>query len=241
MNKSKYNNMFKVSPEKRKFYNTKTKELTEHDFHEKCKYDVHDGATYDMNGNFIEYGEQTLYNTCFLILLSDLHVLEVKDFFNYHYDYTPNKETYLDYLEFGILNDERIYLGIKELCKKLINEKRKELNEPQQSIKETKSIESIEPTLKQLALYHVYLDTKINKDNANKYLEGTSHKTGAKLKQEFDNYSKTQNRTGSGTERENGFKLKLFKKVILMLKEISNKDAVLRAERELKQFENNIA
>lgn len=125
MNKSKYNNMFKVSPYKRKFLNTKTGILTENGFHEVCKYDVHDMATYDMNGNFIEYGEQTLYNTCFLILLSDLHILEVKDFFNYHYDYTPNKEAYLDYLEFGILNDKSIYLGIKELCKKLIDEKRK--------------------------------------------------------------------------------------------------------------------
>lgn len=125
MNKSKYNNMFKVSPIKRKFLDTKTGILTENGFHEVCKYDVHDMATYDMNGNFIEYGEQTLYNTCFLILLSDLHILEVKDFFNYHYDYTPNKEAYLDYLEFGILNDKSIYLGIKELCKKLIDEKRK--------------------------------------------------------------------------------------------------------------------
>lgn len=125
MNKSKYNNMFKVSPYKRKFLNTKTGILTENDFHEICKYDIHDFATYDMNGNFIEYGEQTLYNTCFLILLSDLNILEVKDFFNYHYDYTPNKQTYLDYLEFGILNDKSIYLGIKELCKKLINDKRK--------------------------------------------------------------------------------------------------------------------
>jgi len=125
MNKSKYNNMFKVSPYKRKFLNTKTGILTENDFHEICKYDIHDFATYDLDGNFIKDAEQTLYNTCFLILLSDLNILEVKDFFNYHYDYTPNKEMYLDYLEFGILNDKSIYLGIKELCKKLINDKRK--------------------------------------------------------------------------------------------------------------------
>ena len=77
MNKSKYNNMFKVSPYKRKFLNTKTGILTENDFHEICKYDIHDFATYDLDGNFIKDAEQTLYNTCFLILLSDLNILEV--------------------------------------------------------------------------------------------------------------------------------------------------------------------
>jgi hypothetical protein len=112
-------------------------------------------------------------------------------------------------------------------------------NKTQQSSKE---IKSKEPTLNQLALYHFYLGTDINKDNANDYLKGTSHKTGAKLKQDFDFFYRYQiNRTGSGTNRENNYKLKLFAKVILMLKKTSNKDAVLKAEKELKQFENNIA
>lgn len=126
MNKSKYNNMFKVSPIKRKFLDTKTGILTENGFHEVCKYDVHDMATYDMNGNFIEDAEQIEYNSCFLVILGNLNINEVKDFFNYHYDYTPNKETYLDYLEFGIINHKWFNEGgIREFVKRLIDEKRK--------------------------------------------------------------------------------------------------------------------
>jgi hypothetical protein len=55
-----------------------------------------------------------------------LNINEVKDFFNYHYDYTPNKETYLDYLEFGIINHKWFNEGgIREFVKRLIDEKRK--------------------------------------------------------------------------------------------------------------------
>jgi len=114
-------------------------------------------------------------------------------------------------------------------------------NEPQQSTKEPESIESKEPTLKQLALYHVYLGTKINKDNANDYLRDTTHKSGGKLKQEFDKYNITNNRIYSGTDRENSFRLKLFKSVIEMLKKTSNEDAIKNAENELNQFEKTIA
>jgi hypothetical protein len=101
--------------------------------------------------------------------------------------------------------------------------------------------ENKEPTLKQLALYHVYLDTKINKENANNYLKGTSHTASGKLKQEFDKYSLTNNRIYSGSDRENGFRLKLFKSVIEMLKKTDNKDAIFKAEKDLNQFEKNIA
>ena len=126
MNKSKYNNMFKVSPFKRKFLDIKTGILTENGFHELCEYDVHDLATYDTNANFIEDAEQIEYNSCFLAILGNLNINEVKDFFNYHYDYTPNKETYLDYLEFGIINHKWFNEGgIREFVKRLIDEKRK--------------------------------------------------------------------------------------------------------------------
>jgi antitoxin component of RelBE/YafQ-DinJ toxin-antitoxin module len=106
--------------------------------------------------------------------------------------------------------------------------------------KETQSIESKEPTLKQLAMYHVYLGTKMNNDNATSYLEGTSHTSGGKLKQHFDHYYLPKHRIYSGTDRPN-FRRKLFAKVILMLKETNNLDAVLKAENELIQFEKNIA
>jgi hypothetical protein len=87
----------------------------------------------------------------------------------------------------------------------------------------------------------VYLDTKINKDNAKDYLKDTRHKASGKLKQEFDKYSLTNNRIFSGTDRENSYRLKLFKSVIEMLKKIDNKDAILKAEKDLIQFKKNIA
>lgn len=138
-----------------------------------------------------------------------------------------------DYTINDLINTKAILLFKEQLIHNII--------ETQQSVKPLETIEIIEPTLKQLALYHVYLGTAINKDNANDYLKGTSHKTGRKLKTYFDEYYKTINRIGCGTDRENSFKLKLFEKVILMLKKTSNKDAISKAENELIQFEKNIA
>jgi hypothetical protein len=139
-----------------------------------------------------------------------------------------NKDFTID----DLINTKAILLFKEQLIHNII--------ETQQSIKPLETIEIIEPTLKQLALYHVYLGNDINKDNANDYLVNTSHKSGSKLKQDFDKYKILKNRIYEGTDR-NSFRLKLFEKVILMLKKTSNKDAILKAEKELIQFEKNIA
>lgn len=98
-----------------------------------------------------------------------------------------------------------------------------------------------EPTLKELALYHVYLGTKINKDNANQYLENTSHTTGPKLKQHFDLFTNSNNRTASSTDRANNHKKKLYQSVIVMLKKTDNKEALKKAENDFIKFQENIA
>ena len=134
--------------------------------------------------------------------------------------------------EFNRIVTVKIISYLKDL-----HELNKQLTEPQQSNKEP---ESSEPTLKQLALYHVYLDTKMNNDNASKYLKGTSHKSDGKLKQYFDHYYLLKHRIYSGTDRPN-FRRGLFAKVIIMLKKSGNNDAILKAENELIQFEKNIA
>lgn len=136
MTDSNYNGMFRVSPEKRKFLDVKTGISTEQGFHEKCKYDMHNFAIYDTDGNFIEEGKQIEYNSCFLVTILHLKIIDVKGFFNYHYDFTPDKEAYLDYLEFGILNHKSLDKGTRDFFQKLIDEKRKELSEPQQNTKE---------------------------------------------------------------------------------------------------------
>ena len=137
MTDSNYNGMFRVSPEKRKFLDVKTGISTEQGFHEKCKYDMHNFAIYDMDGNFIEEGKQIEYNSCFLVTILHLKIIDVKGFFNYHYDFTPDKETYLDYLEFGILNHKSLDKGTKDFFQKLIDEKRKELSEHSIKLKDT--------------------------------------------------------------------------------------------------------
>lgn len=115
-------------------------------------------------------------------------------------------------------------------------------SETQQRNKETRRIvESKEPTLKQIALYHYYLGNNVNKDNEAERLKGTNHKINGKLKQHYDYYYQTLNRTNGGTDRENGAHKRLMKAVILMLKETSNYDAILKAEKELVQFEKIIA
>ena len=137
MTDSNYNGMFRVSPEKRKFLDVKTGISTEQGFHEKCKYDMHNFAIYDMDGNFIEEGKQIEYNSCFLVTILHLKIIDVKGFFNYHYDFTPDKETYLDYLEFGILNHKSLDKGTRDFFQKLIDEKRKELSEHSIKLKDT--------------------------------------------------------------------------------------------------------
>lgn len=136
MTDSTYNGMFRVSPAKRKFYNAKNKELTEHGFHEKCKYDMHNSAIYDMDGNFIEEGKQIEYNSCFLVMILNIKIIDVKGFFNYHFDYTPDKEPFLDYLEFGILNHKGLDKGTRDFFQKLIDEKRMELKEHTTKLKD---------------------------------------------------------------------------------------------------------
>lgn len=137
MTDSNYNGMFRVSPEKRKFLDVKTGISTEKGFHEKCQYDMHNFAIYDMDGNFIEEGKQIEYNSCFLVTILHLKIIDVKGFFNYHYDFTPDKETYLDYLEFGILNHKSLDKGTRDFFQKLIDEKRKELSEHSIKLKDT--------------------------------------------------------------------------------------------------------
>jgi len=330
MKDSPYNGMFRISPAKRKFYDKKTKLLTEHGVKEKCNFDLQNGAIYDLDGNLFKQAGQRFYNSCFFVAVFHLKINNIKDFFNYHFDYTPNKETFLDYLEFGILNDTTIDKGIKVFFQKLIDEKRKGLVEhskntisneiirkneiamkliglignynnsdtvqpvyyyindvlkeynitpieakeiilqmkgsvsplwnknvipfiiehlkqiepiskPQQSNNEHELIEIKEPTIKELALYHVYLGTKINKDNAKDFLKNTSYSSGGKLKQMFDKYTNSNNRVNKGTERENNHRKKMFKSVILMLEKKDNKEAVLKANKDLIQFEKNTA
>ncbi len=97
-----------------------------------------------------------------------------------------------------------------------------------------------ECSLRELALYHHYLDTKITKDNSHNYLKGTKHTSGSKLKQHFDYYMNPNNRTGGGSERNNKFRLKLFNKVIQMLKQNENLEAINKAENDFNKFNKNI-
>lgn len=137
MKDSPYNGMFRISPAKRKFYDKKTKLLTEHGVKEKCKFDLQNGAIYDLDGNLFEQAGQRFYNSCFFVAVFHLKINNIKDFFNYHFDYTPNKETFLDYLEFGILSDTTIDKGTMVFFQKLIDEKRKGLVEHSIKLKET--------------------------------------------------------------------------------------------------------
>jgi hypothetical protein len=125
MEDSKYNGMFKVSSEKRNFFNAKTGETTSHNIIEKCKHDIRNENTYNMKGILIKEAGQISHNTDFLLTILDLRINDTKEFFNYQYSFTPNKDAFLNYLEFGILNDKGIAKGIRDFLQKLIIEKRK--------------------------------------------------------------------------------------------------------------------
>jgi len=112
------------------------------------------------------------------------------------------------------------------------------LSNNEQLIENDKHI--LEPSIRELALYHHYLGTSITKDNSQNYLKGTKHTSGSKLKQHFDYYRNPNNRTGSGTERNNSFRHKLFDKVIQMLRQNGNLEAINNAESDFNKFKNNI-
>lgn len=214
------------------WYNEKIKELDEHTM--KLRDTIIHFYKDDLINNYKEW-KQKLNNP----LATELQFLEIE---KTKCENAISKSKELNKKLFHGEPSNLLDKETNELSKlKIINERIMELTEPQQSIKTPKSIKNKQPTLSELALYHVYLETKINKDNANGYLVNTTHTSGAKLIGNFNEYYKTINRIGSGTDRENNFKLKLFEKVILMLKKTDNKDAISKAENELIQFEKNIA
>lgn len=136
-----------------------------------------------------------------------------------------------------------LYKETNELTKlDIINERINELSKPQQSNEVIKSNKPIneQPVLKELALFHVYLKTKITKDNAKDYLKNTTHSSGKKFKQDFDFFSLSKNRIYGGTDRSNSYKDKYLKKVIEMLKATNNINAIKDAENDLNTFEKNI-
>lgn len=72
----------------------------------------------------------------------------------------------------------------------------------------------------QIALQYFYEDIFINRENANKYLEGTGHTSGDKLYNEYIKWTDKQNRKAdpeSKTKLKN--KIKLFENVIDLLPE----------------------
>ena len=97
-----------------------------------------------------------------------------------------------------------------------------------------------EPTLKELALYFYYLSTPVTKENQNKLLEKSKHKSGAKLKQNYDFFNKTINRINADSDRKNNHRIKEFENVIIMLGQAKKTAAKKRAEAEFATFKSKI-
>jgi hypothetical protein len=150
------------------------------------------------------------------------------------------------------LNEDRLNLFIKEQnteLKELEESKNLKIQERRAAIGLVNSVNaqanttksnSKQLTLKEWALYYVYVGVHITKDNQNEKLKGTGHNSGPKLKQNYDFYNKTSNRINADTGRKNNHRLKEFENVIGMLKKENEASALERAESEYKTFKAKI-
>jgi hypothetical protein len=120
-----YNGMFKICETKCRFLladGTSIKGFAVKDRH---KYDLPDENVYSEDGSrILRPATQTENNTNFLIKMHRMHILDVKPFLNHHFQNTPDKENFLDYLEHGILPSTGMNVGVKDLGLKWVNEQR---------------------------------------------------------------------------------------------------------------------
>ncbi len=123
-NKEEYNKMFAVSKAKIYVYDAITQGTTQHHFDRDAQFDLRNYTLYDTQDEIIKEGTQLQYNSEFLMWLRNAHILNVKDFLNHHFEKTPNKTTFLDYVEYGIATSESLKDGKKELIKNWCIEKR---------------------------------------------------------------------------------------------------------------------
>ncbi|MBK8927551.1 MAG: hypothetical protein IPM74_17030 [Crocinitomicaceae bacterium] len=124
MDSDKYDGMFSISPEKNRtllddgvsVQHTRPKNIHPYDF-------VNENI-YDTKGNLITEAKQITYNSEFIIRLSGMYVLDIEPFLNHHYNKTPDKKRFLDYLEFGVIPSEHIKEYGKAAMRSWVNLKR---------------------------------------------------------------------------------------------------------------------
>lgn len=129
MQSKKYNKMFTISPIKRVFFNSETGETTYHPFNDRENLELRNDNIYDLKGNLVEAADQTQNNTLFLLYFDRINGSTGKEFLNFQYNKTPNKSTFLDYLEFSVYESEVVKSGVKTMMRKWIDEKREFENE----------------------------------------------------------------------------------------------------------------
>ncbi|WP_028873696.1 hypothetical protein [Psychroserpens burtonensis] len=102
--KREYDGMFSVSEVKRKFKKEDTI-IKPWDIEKQANnFDLKNESVFHFKTKeFITAGLQTEYNSQFFIKLSNLYVLEIFPFLDYHYNKTNNQEAFIQYLKYGIL------------------------------------------------------------------------------------------------------------------------------------------
>lgn len=126
-NERKYENLFAVSPIKRKT------RLADGSIQEKSSYQTEHHALrneniYSEDGNLIEIADQMTYNSSFFIKLSLMYIGDIPDFLDYHFRRTSNKENYLNLLNFGFANDKTLGNGTKEIVQHWAKKKMDKIN-----------------------------------------------------------------------------------------------------------------
>lgn len=108
----KYDGLFAISEVKRKFKNP-TGSVTTYNKPNSREHDLRNENIYSTNGELLEEASQGTYNTCFLLRLDRMYILDVEPFLEHHYQYTSDRKKYLDYVEFGMGYSPTLTEGIK--------------------------------------------------------------------------------------------------------------------------------
>lgn len=72
-------------------------------------------------------------------------------------------------------------------------------------------------SLSQIALIYVYNGEQITRHNGNEVAAKYGHKSGDKLYQNYNRYNSKSNRMGSGTEKEDNYKINLLQSVVALV------------------------
>lgn len=119
-----YNGMFAVSSEKQNLKDRETNSLTKR-FNRKTKsFDLRNESIYYKDtGQLIESGKQSIYNTEFLIRLSNLYALEVHNYLTHHMKGSKAPDELYKFIKYAALHSEIVkHEGIKQAVRDWLKE-----------------------------------------------------------------------------------------------------------------------